>query len=353
VVLWLLGSAACGVDGVDSGPTGPSVPAARSLGAPEASALSAAGAVSGRVVDSLTGEPIAGARIHAGDAVVESEASGVFALPSSLSGVLPLRVEAPGHYVRETRVQVGSAAPVEIDLLPEGEKFDLDFFDHVYRELGEDATHRWATEPAFQILDRVLDCVELDFQGYCDVFQATDELAAEQFMSLSRQVVLDDSSPYTGGRVTGASATPVEVAPGTRIVRRDAWVRDTVRFALVQLPNDSSWASQWFYRGSGSLYSGLVMINKRHKSLRGVYSHELAHSFGYDHPRGGWEVPLPSIMRYGHGEGPEPNDLLHGAILYRRPSGSRTPDRDPEDFVLNALRGQATAAGELVERVLN
>jgi hypothetical protein len=319
------------------------------LGASELRGLGAAG-LSGRVVDSITGQPIAGARIEAGEAAVESDASGLFALPSDLSGLVPLRAEAPGHFPRETRVQTAAPAPFAVDLLPEAERFDLNFFDHVFRELGEDGTHRWATEPAFQILDRVLDCVDLDPQEYCNLFEVTDEHAAEQFFSLSNQVILEDAARYTGGQVTGARLTRVEVAPGTRIVRQDAWVRDTVRFALVRLPNDYSWSSWWYYRETANLYSGFVTINKEHKGLRSIYSHELAHALGFAHPRGGWEVPLPSIMRYGHGDGPEPNDVLHGAVLYRRPSGSRTPDRDPEDFLLNALRARE-GTGELVERI--
>jgi hypothetical protein len=336
---------------MDRGPTGPSAPVSRSLGASEVRGLVAA-ALSGRVVDSVNGEPIAGARIQAGEAEVESDASGLFSLPSSLSGLVPLRVEAAGHFPRETRIHLAAPTSVAIDLIPEGEKFDLDFFDHIFRELGDDGTHRWAAEPAFQILDRVLDCVDLDPQEYCNVFEVTEEPAAEQFFSLSERVILEDAASYTGGLVTGARLARVEAAPGTQIVRREAWVRDAVRFALVRLPNDYSWSTWWYYRETESLYSGFVTINKAHKSLRSVYSHELAHALGFAHPRGGWEVPLPSIMRYGHGDGPEPNDVLHGAVLYRRPSGSRTPDRDPENFLLNAIR-TTEGTGELVERIAN
>ena len=33
-----------------------------------------------------------------------------------------------------------------------------------------------------------------------------------------------------------------------------------------------------------------------------------------------------------------PHDIRHGRILYRRPPGSRTADKDPANFVANALR---------------
>jgi hypothetical protein len=57
-------------------------------------------------------------------------------------------------------------------------------------------------------------------------------------------------------------------------------------------------------------------------------------------------------MRYGHGDEPHPSDILHGAILYRRPPGSRTPDVDPDAFVLNALRAPVLGAGDLIQQTM-
>jgi hypothetical protein len=100
------------------------------------------------------------------------------------------------------------------------------------------------------------------------------------------------------------------------------------------------------------LYSALILINRKHTHLRGVYSHELAHSLGYNHPLGASAVPLPSIMRHGHGEGPELDDQLHGAILYRRAPGSRSPDSDPQEFVINAVRDPGADVKSLIEEII-
>ncbi len=241
----------------------------------------------------------------------------------------------------------------EIELIPQGAHFDLDFYDHVFRNLGENGTYTWATEPGFEILSQVFDCVEHETTDACDVFEATDEAAPGQFVSLAREVVTADVSRYTGGALLGTNVRLVDIAPGTRITRSEAWVRDKVRFLIARMPDGSSWTTRWIYRGTSNYYSGFIIINKStHKAERGVYSHELAHSLGYSHPLGGDRVPIPSIMRYGHGPDPYPADILHGAILYRRPAGSRTPDQDPDDFVVNELRQLATGPGDLIEETV-
>ncbi len=93
-----------------------------------------------------------------------------------------------------------------------------------------------------------------------------------------------------------------------------------------------------------------INLNTRHRGLRGVYSHELAHTLGFDHPLGLDSVPLSSIMRRGHGSGPTRFDVLHGRVLYSRPANSRTPDVDPASFFLSSVRDGGTAAGRETTR---
>jgi len=104
---------------------------------------------------------------------------------------------------------------------------------------------------------------------------------------------------------------------------------------------DASYGPSWPYE-SGRIYAAAVMMQKRwHKDDRQVFSHELAHTLGFHHPAGSENVPLPSIMRDANNVTAQ--DVLHGRILYRRPPGSRTADRDPESFAVNALRAGAEA----------
>jgi hypothetical protein len=310
--------------------------------------------LTGRVLDSVTGLPVPGAKLVLQElSQSEADGGGVFSIAVPQAGTISIEAEAAGYFPRRTHARTGSAARLEIELLPQGnEKFDLSFYDHVFRFLGESGTNRWVTEPSFEILGRVFDCVDHQTTDACDLFEATDELVPGQFLALARDVVTADSARYTGGAVLGTSVQITEVTPGTRITRSQAWVRDKVRFVIARMPTDSSWATRWIYSGTSNYYSSFIVISKAHKAERGVYSHELAHALGFSHPIDGYSVPIPSIMRYGDLDGPHPNDILHGAILYRRPPGSRTPDVDPDDFVLNALRAPIAGAGELIEQTM-
>ncbi len=308
----------------------------------------------GLVRDSVTGLPVGGAHVALSDlAEAEADGDGVFSIPLTQAGVVSVRAEAEGYFPRQTRALTGSSTPIEIELIPQNGDFDLDFYDHVFRNVGESGTTLWVTEPTFEILTQVFDCVDHQTTDACDLFEATDETVPGQFVSMAREVVGADTSRYTGGAVLGTDVRVVDVAPGTQIRRSEAWIRDKVRFVIARLPSGSSWTTRWIYRNTSNYYSGFIVINKStHKTERGVYSHELAHSLGYSHPLGGDRVPIPSIMRYGHGNDPYPSDVLHGSILYRRPPGSRSPDEDPEDFVLNGLRLPAAGAEDLIEETM-
>ncbi len=59
-------------------------------------------------------------------------------------------------------------------------------------------------------------------------------------------------------------------------------------------------------------------------------------------------MPLPSIMQTYRQL--TRHDILHGRILYTRPPGSRSPDKDPEDFDVNALRVQGEPPLDFIMR---
>jgi hypothetical protein len=238
---------------------------------------------------------------------------------------------------------VAAAAPaIPFDLLPDGDDFDLGFFDHVFRDVGEAGTHRWTNEPEFEIWQGVYDCAALVDAG-CEELIATGEMAPPQFVSSVRRVIEADARQYTDAHVLGSVVSVRTHPPGTVLTRNEFLQRGKVTFALVERPDDFSWAFWRWANNDGSMIAGHVQLNRKHMDSRGVYSHELAHTLGFSHPRGLDQVPLISIMRRGHGADPTRFDILHGRILYLRPPDSHTPDVDPARFVLNGLRD---ASGE-------
>ena len=97
--------------------------------------------------------------------------------------------------------------------------------------------------------------------------------------------------------------------------------------------------------GNGAYYSGEGDADRpahikhgwRAAADIGIVTHELAHSLGFKHPAG---TPTQSTImgdyqNGGGGYGITAADELHGRIMYKRPRGSLTPDRDPPGVNIN------------------
>ena len=348
----LLLAVACGDS---AGPTSPELPPSASSGATSSigrSNLSTSVTLRGRITNAVTGSPVRNARIQVtGGPATRTNSDGSFTLDmgGDTRQALPVVIEADGYWKRQTRFSATSVQEIHATLFPNGDGFDLGFFDYVFRDAGEDGTEPWTREPRFEIWTQVFDCVELAHSGVCDELEATSQKAPNQFVNLAQKVIERDSSQYTGENVLGVAITTVEHQPGTRIPSDVQSQIGRITFALVQFPHNTSWARTWSFVMGGDTSRAHVQINKKHKTFRGVYSHELAHTLGYSHPFGSESVPLASIMRSG--TNPHENDILHGRLLYGRPPDNRTPDKDPKGFFVNALRALLAGAGVEIETV--
>lgn len=330
----------------DRGPSAPSP--TRSTGSSvTTTTVQVGGTVALRVVDAITGERVPGARVGvAGMPAVPASPDGVVRVDVSTRDRVALTIESDGYWRRETHVRPMETAepPATVDLLPTDGAFDLDFFDHVFRDVGEGGTHRWKMEPEFEIWDESFDCTGFTESQACEELTARGEPAPGDFLQMMRSVIENDARKYTDGRILGSRITTRSHAEGA-VVPRSAFITPgKIVLAFVTRPDGFSWAF-WRWAGDGSMIGGHVHLSRQHRSARGVYSHELAHTLGFAHPLGLDRVPLNSIMRRGHGEHPTRIDLLHGRVLYSRPPNSRTPDVDPADFSLNGLRTTGGARG--------
>jgi hypothetical protein len=341
----VLALALCGCS--DDGPTAPSSPG--TSGSNAGPAPSSGGILTARVVNAVTGDPVAGASVRVdGGAFASSDSNGIFRIARSTGESARIVVEAPGYWPRETGMRPAneSLPPVAMSLLPDGNDFDLEFYDHVFRAVGEDGTHRWVSEPRFEIWESVYECTGFVDSAECEELTATGERAPGMFLDLMRSVIQADARKYTDGHVLGSTISTRSHPPGTIVPRSEYIEAGKVTVALVSTADDFSWAF-WRYNNAGPMIGGHININTEHRSRRGVYSHELAHTLGFDHPLGLDRVPLNSIMRKGHGDEPTHIDLLHARALYDRPADSRTPDVDPAGFLLNSLRVEGSGGADI------
>ena len=239
---------------------------------------------------------------------------------------------APGYHTRESLLSLTGAATVNLQLIPQGDGFTLTLFDHLFRDKGSTGTKRWTTQPTFEIWTQEFTCLELDTvygDSACVKYQATGPAPAI-FETKVRDSIAKIGQ-LTGNALSGAPITMKTHPVGTSFLSND-WGTSVGTISF-------SYTTGLYGRNAASA-SGLVN-NKLHIDYGAdvytdatIHFHELAHAVGFHHPDGSNNMPQPGIM------GPHPYqwtsaDELLGRILYLRPFGTLTPDKDPANTVIN------------------
>lgn len=298
--------------------------------------------VSGRILDAIDAQPIAGARIALRDSSVSIAASmdGSFVLSVPDSTTTRIAITAPGYWPRTTRIDPAGANRVEIDLLPDGKGFSLPFFNYVFRGTcqGQESTGgttRWLTQPTFEVWLSEFACENL-LNLRCTSTRSTGRAVPAAFLSAVSTVLAEDVSQLTGGFVAGTLVRYREFGAGTRIFYpQDALSDGAITIAYIEDGGNYLSLGANNPQGVLGISSGYVQVHGL-AEITGLTSHEIAHALGYYHPCGGEQVPLPSIMqRAGR---PTDADRFHSRILYRRPSGSFSPDSDPDTVTINSAK---------------
>ena len=260
-----------------------------------------------------------------------TNAEGKATLELSEFGTLSIVVEASGFHRSESEIDVSQSGTTngQRNIIPDHTWFNLNFYDHVFRDKGARGTNRWASRPTVEIWTTKFDCIEVSSNGNtCDRYEATGESAPSSHESNVRSIFANDVSGITNGSLEGLNIQTKSHAAGT-IIERSACGQAayTIIAAAVDLTDTSyvGYASYCTY-SSGKRYTSLIQVTPG--SSITTYRHEVAHTLGWDHPDGKSNVPLASIM------GSSSNamthwDKKHGKILYIRPPGSRSPDKDP------------------------
>jgi len=313
--------------------------------------------VAGWVGGYRVGGWLANATVRIGStASATTDSNGRFELEIDESGILPVVIEASGFYKSEGYLDVNLGKRTTVSgvkavhalryLLPTNATsvFDMNFYDHVFRDKGVRGTRRWASMPTVEIFTKQMECLETkNNEGkFCSKYKVTSTATPSAFESSIRRVVNEDFSRLTDEVLAGVSITTKSHAPGTILQVDSCGEGDKISVAYMT-PGSSN-----FRASSGTTYSvayvcryssgeirGVDLImNQDHLSLHHIFVHEFAHGLGWRHPDGTPAVPRPSIMSTTATI--STGDLWSGEVLYKlRPAGSLSPDKDPSGNTMN------------------
>jgi len=295
---------------------------------------------SGAVKNIVTGTAVSGATVTIGTASTTTGTDGTYSLEVTASGQPSFSVSASGYHTRESAVSMTGATTINPEIIPQGDGFDLTFFDWLFRENGTKGTRRRIAGGSLQyeIWTRQFTCLELSTDGYnaCVRMQALEAAVPPEFETLARHSIAQ-LPRLTGEALTAIPITTKSHAPGT-IVERDEWDNTgpgvvSMQYQASSSPFDAD--SAYFGQAGPDLSETLpahIIYGSRVGLDQSVHEHEVGHSIGFEHPDG---VPTLSTFMRDHPYAITSADELHGGILYKRPNGSLTPDRDPAGVTIN------------------
>ena len=324
---------ACGGGGGGSSPTAPS--ATTTTTTPSVT-------FTGTVTNIMTGVVVAGATITIGTVSATSATDGTYSLAVMAAGTPSFSASAQGYYTRESAVSMSGSTTINSEIIPQGDGFNLEFFDWVFRENGTEGTRRPTVMPNYQIWTRQMQCTKLTDDGYyaCERM----EVIADSIPAIYEQHIRSGIAQF--GRLTGgAFANPTittKTHPVDLVISRNDWLTANGTVSLSYFPAglwsdaNSDGNNAYMSMGLSSTQPGHILHGWRAAEDLGIVTHELAHSLGYGHPSGREKWPDSIMGDYQDGGyGISAADELHGRILYKRPNGSLTPDRDPAGTTIN------------------
>lgn len=299
-------TAACGGSGSSSpSPSSPTAPSATT------------GVVSGRVVGTLSSQPIAGATVRIGSTSVMTDADGTFRLETTETGARPASISGNGIVARSTSVSVANRN-LTLDVI-ETPPFDLGFFRKFARDGFENpgvlsAIRRLTAPPRLYI--RTID----------EAGQSVDAVT----LDTAERAFLDVASTWSGG------------AFGLAGIERGTETRDGMAgWLTVKWPNPP--IASCGHSPVGAANGEAIQLNYLVRNCGcgssriapSTVRHELGHVFGFWHT-GSVDLDVMSGNRTTRACDIQPSEreVLHARYLYARPAGNTDPDNDPAGTIL-------------------
>jgi hypothetical protein len=271
--------------------------------------------LSGRVVATNQGAPVAHAHVDPFfTQAVDSDAGGAFTLtaPNAPPSNQAFTATADGYMTRESVFAWPRSGSVDIDLISTAAPFDQTFYAQLARDAKDkpDADYplfRWNTQMKFylrtqdengrpltnEILDTIRKGIREGVQYYTNnTYQAIIEEGPEARSEQTGYVNVEAVQVIPEGDYCGL-ATDVGGNPSTIKLRIDV-----CGCGRIKVPVD-------------------------------VVEHEVGHAVGMFHVDGVDNIMHPTSDFNCRDVIPSAKEQYHAAIMYARPRGNRSPDRDP------------------------
>jgi len=282
--------------------------------------------ISGRVTNTLTGDPVGGATLALGGQTVTAGADGRWTL--SGEGAIPTAfdavVSASGFHTRNTRIQgENGRTNADVDIIRDAAPFSLDF----YRQLARDSfdtpgqfktTKRWITAPKFYI--------------------NTTNPATGGTLSTSELGLITNSIQMVVPQVTGGLYQAAAIETGTTArPEQVGWIQ-------ISIVHDQ--ADNFCGRATIGANPGKILFNylpgcanictPNAAISHTVVDHEIGHALGLYHALGG---AMDATANHCKLQGLSDAEQVHARIVYRRPAGNSDVDRDPTSTLAQSAGG--------------
>jgi hypothetical protein len=282
----------------------------------------------GRVLDVLTGAPLAGITVNTnGTASASTDGSGAFTLTGTASA-LNLDFTGPGVVARHTALPM-TAGNALVSLIPAN--FDLFAFDQMFRA---PQLLRWTTAPPLAIERAALRFTTVDGSSY--------DALGDTMSDADTNSLIDDLTwalpQMTGGNFPAfASVTRQTAGAGTTVNVYNAGVISVARYRGLEAATGYWGYGRAMWRGDGTVIGGAIMLDadfdkSGSRYRRSLHAHELGHALGYNHV-----TARPSVMNAAAELEPNAFDRDASRIAFQRAPGNRSPDNDPQVYQASTL----------------